>query len=323
MTDPEHFRQAAIEAARPIVAPCCPVRETGGFGVMHGVMNPQDLARAAQGMSGISFEPQNYPSPPVPNAYAYIPLSGLNKDNPRHAPFWKEIEDLPHGGGFLLDGQGSRIGDPHGPGTFLVDFRKPEVRAIMRRYIQQLSADGYRNFFFDAIDSVSLTEKNTQATGLAAATVDFVAEEHARIAARGGRSVVNGGLWDGAGDLTERLGRSGVSLALENQFMFNGERQSAGTNAWTSDRLAPYLRAAINSGFSPTVYFIEHAPASRLAAERSAASNWARNLLGSMNIDSNRPGEVTFGIYMTDQQHYRQLTPQPAPSAQPEPTRSR
>lgn len=300
------FRKTLKQATAPLV------REVGSLGVVYGAMDKTALIAAAAGMDAVTVEPALYPCAPLPNAYAYVPLSGFHSDNPLHKPFLEAIEAAD---GFLLDPSGTRLKDPHGAGTFLIDYRKTAVRTAMRRYLTQYTESGYRGFFFDAIDSLILAEKLAPNThGVARAAGQFLEEVSPALRATGLRLIVNGGLYSAKGiDLLPMIGASGAALAAEHQYTDGkgGLRKPADAK-WTQTRLIVYLAAAAAAGHGGRFYFIE-SPIARdaLAAHYRDGAQWATQLLTPLKRRFPLT-PVEFGLYFTDNGDYTALTARPA-----------
>ncbi|MEJ0010940.1 MAG: hypothetical protein WDN72_11040 [Alphaproteobacteria bacterium] len=67
-------------------ATAVPVRNAGPLGIAYGKQDEPALREAAAGMQAVVVEPGFYSAPPLPNAYAYVPLSGFHSDNLATAP---------------------------------------------------------------------------------------------------------------------------------------------------------------------------------------------------------------------------------------------
>jgi hypothetical protein len=296
---------------RQVAPPLPAVVEVGPLGVVYGPGTAQELAQAAKGMAAVAVEPEKYPSPPIPHAYAYVPLAGFHGGNQAHRPFLAAVEQAD---GFLRDATGVALMDPHGPGTTLIDYRKPAVRQVMRLYLSQQAKAGYRGFFFDAIDSLLLAEKLSPShAGIARAAADFLEESVPELRHAGLAVVVNGGLYTVKGiDLLPIIGRSGAALAAEHQYTDakGGLRTESDAN-WTKSRLVVFATAAASVKLPARFYFIE-GPVARgeLAKYYRDGAAWAQSLL--LPIKRRLPQiAIEFGLYFTEDMDYRTLTPLP------------
>lgn len=203
----------------------------------------------------IVVAPGNFTAPPTHNAAAYIPLTGFHIDNPSQAAWLERIEEMD---GYLRNPAGNKIEDPTGPGTFLIDLRKPQVRAVLHDYIEVLRSAGYQHFFYDAIDSITSLEYNRPADGyqgLSSATADFIIEEQA---ATDGVTLVNGGF--GYLDGPKRMSlwaKHHIELVMEGHLL-NSDNKPFESNhyAFVRSLMRPYLEGATED-FTPTIDFLQ------------------------------------------------------------------
>ncbi|MEJ0010941.1 MAG: hypothetical protein WDN72_11045 [Alphaproteobacteria bacterium] len=140
--------------------------------------------------------------------------------------------------------------------------------------------EGYRGFFFDAIDSFTLTEKLVPSIdGAARAAGAFLEEILPSLRGMGSDAIVNGGLYATKSTTSSRLiGRCGAGIAAEHQYTDGkGHVRPAKDASWTRARLTVFATAAA-SGATPHVSISSRAR-SRAKTSRSitATAHAGRN----------------------------------------------
>jgi hypothetical protein len=291
----DDFIARAREVGRPLRQRNFP-QEIAPLGPVYSKADVFMLKAQEHRFTGIVLEPGHYERSPIENAYAYVPLSGFNTQNPSHAAW---IEELRKVDGFLLDASGHQITDPNGLNTMMIDWRKSEVLNIMTDYLHSLRQKGYQHFFFDAIDSVSSLEYHQpRLQGISQHATNFIVSS-------GKGNVVNGGLFNAQGfDILPIIAKAGYSIAIESALSDGqGNTRSAADKEWLRARIATYSNAA---GTNATVHFIEHTP----LQQRTVMRSHVKELL---------PDEgVNFSLYVTPDNSYRALVPQNPAVTQPQ-----
>lgn len=302
----ERIAQLAAGAepeAAEITTPCCHVYY--GSRPANAAQNKQ--FKDAIGQDLLVVEPGNFPAAPNNHSYAYFSSTGVNVNNNSLKPLLKTLTDKN-----LLLG----MEDPNGPGTQLVDLRKPEARKEMINYLMKgMSASKYEGVMLDAVASAEILEQNNPVKfkGLADAAVTLVEELAEKLHAmkpKGRKLIVNGIMENN--ELMTRIGKATDMFMCESQCSNSGTLRTEQDNAWTQGKLGALAKGAAEAKHKVGVIFVEPGALGNTAMIQKEAPGIAKKLLAAANETAGEACLTGAGLYVCPQAHFQNFEAQPA-----------
>lgn len=255
----------------------------------------------------IVVEPGNFPIAPNDRSYFYFSTTGVNTSNASVRGLGKSLQDK----GLLLG-----VEDPGGPGTQMVDLRKPEARKVMADFlVSKLKDSKFEGVMLDAIASAEIVEKRdpVKYKGLAEAAttlVEEVAEKLHAIKPKPRKVIVNGILEND--ELMQKIGKSTDMFMCESQCSLSGNPRTENDNGWSAARLTALAKGAVEGKHKVGVIFVEPGAGNNAQKVHDESSAIAKKIMTAANEAVGETALVGGGLFVSKAADYQTFSPQPA-----------
>ncbi|MFD2523054.1 hypothetical protein [Emticicia soli] len=272
----------------------------GKGAVYYGVSNSDILKKVGE-FKLVIIEPGHISSTSAPaNAIPYVSLTGVNQNN---ESLRKLSQDIANVDGFLKK-NGVIVNDHNGPGTYLVDLRKPKAFSIMKDFMVAQAKSYKAGIFLDAIDSATWQENNNpEFLGLIDASVNLMIEVSTEVHKMASKQVVvNGGLFQRIKNTDKDIFESIASVAdwitTEAQY-YNTDYsvRPASDNTWTNARLSRAANIFAANNKVMRLLMLEPCRAGQHAAAAMAAKTFFQTFL--QEIGKNAKCSIEAYIYVS------------------------
>ena len=238
------------------------------------------------------------------NRIAYLSSNGINQQNiallQTFAQFAQNIPNLQ-----LKDSSGHTVDDPLGPGTHMLDLRKPEVKTLLTK-VALSYVDGknpqtkkYEGIFLDALESAIALENGNPNfyKGLVRANVASIQDiaKNIKLSNPNNRVIVNGGLVRYAGkeatfDALATIAKDPNIDGICVERQFSADRNGEDSRSYTLDRVGTAIRAALNAGKKRFSILALEADSFDITADQQAAAAFWQQLLAPLQATTRTKG---------------------------------
>lgn len=233
---------------------------------------PGDMTNflAAAGSDIVAVEPAFFTTAPTANSYAYFSATGVNRSNKMLKPLHAKLEAI---GGLLGKD------DPYGPGSSMVDTRKPDARKAMRDFLFSGWLDTYKGVMLDAIVSAEIMESDyPQYAGLLDSTLLLISE--IATALHPSKKLIANSLLQSDAAM-RAMGKAADYVMCESQCALEGELRTASDNAWTIAKLSAVAKGA--KGRKVGILFVEPGAGDAKTAVAKAAPAMVQKIITAAN----------------------------------------